>query len=143
MKAKVWSKEEISSFCLELSLLLKAGLPAEICFSILAEEEKDERKKETLNELYEKSGYGDSVYEAMAASPKNVDPRNYVASVMDAIVYGKICDEHVAKLMECFKDGVMDACAPLLVQFGSYRKYRLVEQVTCEQMAERYRKAGI
>ena len=66
MKAKVWSKEEISSFCLELSLLLKAGLPAEICFSILAEEEKDERKKEILNELYEKSGYGDSVYEAMA-----------------------------------------------------------------------------
>lgn len=84
-----------------------------------------------------------AVYEAMAAAPKNVDPRNYVASVMNAIVYGEVCDEHVAKLMECFKDGVMDACAPLLVQFGSYRKYRLVEQVTCEQMAERYRKAGI
>ena len=66
MKAKLWSKEEISSFCLELSLLLKAGLPAEICFSILAEEEKDESKKEILNGLYEKSGYGDSVYEAMA-----------------------------------------------------------------------------
>ena len=44
MKVNLWSKEEISSFCLELSLLLKAGLPAEICFSILAEEEKDERK---------------------------------------------------------------------------------------------------
>ncbi|MBQ7102656.1 MAG: type II secretion system F family protein [Anaerotignum sp.] len=66
MKELFWSKEEISSFCLELSLLLKAGLPAEICFSILAEEEKDNRKKEILNGLYEKSGYGDSVYEAMA-----------------------------------------------------------------------------
>ena len=52
MKAKLWSKEEISSFCLELSLLLKAGLPAEICFSILAEEEKDESKKEILNGLF-------------------------------------------------------------------------------------------
>ena len=66
MKVNLWSKEEISSFCLELSLLLKAGLPAEICFSILAEEEKDERKKEILNGLYEKAGYGDSVYEAMS-----------------------------------------------------------------------------
>ena len=68
MKVNLWSKEEISSFCLELSLLLKAGLPAEICFSILAEEEKDESKKETMNGLYEKSGYGDSVYEAMTES---------------------------------------------------------------------------
>lgn len=65
MKAKLWSKEEISSFCLELSLLLKAGLPAEICFSILAEEEKDPVKKRILDGLYEKAGYGDSVYEAM------------------------------------------------------------------------------
>ena len=66
MKVKLWSKEEISSFCLELSLLLKAGLPAEICFSILAEEETDAQKKAILEELYAKSGYGDSVYEAMA-----------------------------------------------------------------------------
>ena len=66
MKVNLWSKEEISSFCLELSLLLKAGLPAEICFSILAEEEKDVKKKEILNGLYEKAGYGESVYQAMA-----------------------------------------------------------------------------
>ncbi|WP_458407246.1 type II secretion system F family protein [Anaerotignum sp.] len=65
MKVKLWSKEEISSFCLELFLLLKAGLPAEICFSILAEEEKDPAKKAILDGLYEKAGYGDSVYEAM------------------------------------------------------------------------------
>lgn len=68
MKAKVWSKEEISSFCLELSLLLKAGLPAEVCFSILAEEETDGAKKAVLERLYKKAGYGDSVYEAMTES---------------------------------------------------------------------------
>lgn len=68
MKVKVWSKEEISSFCLELSLLLKAGLPAEVCFSILAEEETNEEKKAILERLYEKAGYGDSVYEAMTES---------------------------------------------------------------------------
>ncbi len=66
MKRKNWNKEEISSFCLEFSLLLKAGLPAEVCFSILAEEETDTEKKETLNKLYEKATYGMSAYEAMS-----------------------------------------------------------------------------
>ena len=65
MKGKQWSKEEISSFCLELSLLLKAGLPADVCFSILAEEESEVAKKEMLDGLYEKCTYGMSVYEAM------------------------------------------------------------------------------
>lgn len=65
MKGKLWTKEEISSFCLELSLLLKAGLPADVCLSILAEEENDSVKKEILEGLYEKVTYGDSVYEAM------------------------------------------------------------------------------
>ena len=37
----------------------------------------------------------------------------------------------------------MEAIAPLLVQFGSYRKSHLIELVTCEQMADRYRKEGI
>ena len=68
MKRRLWSKEEISSFCLELSLLLKAGLPAEVCFSILADEETDAAKKQVLVELYEKATYGDSVYESMTES---------------------------------------------------------------------------
>ena len=39
--------------------------------------------------------------------------------------------------------GNASTIAPLLVQFGSYRKSHLIEVVTCEQMAERYKKAGI
>ena len=41
------------------------------------------------------------------------------------------------------KDGAMEAIAPLLVQFGSYRKSRLIQPITLEQMADRYRKEGI
>lgn len=65
MKGKQWSKEEISSFCLEFSLLLKAGLPGTECFSILAEEEKDRSKKDVLLGLYETTSYGGALYEAM------------------------------------------------------------------------------
>lgn len=65
MKGKEWSKEEISSFCLEFSLLLQAGLPGTECFSILAEEEKDGAKKDVLLGLYETTSYGGALYEAM------------------------------------------------------------------------------
>ena len=93
-------------------------------------------------ELKESASIG-QVYRDMAANPKNFDPRNYTASIMDAILYGKIADEDVAKVVECMKDGVTESIAPLLVQFGSYRKSNLIEPVTCEQMADRYKKEGI
>ena len=93
-------------------------------------------------ELKDSASIG-QVYRDMAANPKNFDPRNYTASIMDAILYGKIADEDVAKVVECMKDGVTESIAPLLVQFGSYRKSNLIEPVTCEQMADRYKKEGI
>lgn len=93
-------------------------------------------------ELKESPSIG-QVYRDMVANPKNFDPRNYTASIMDAILYGKIADEDVAKVVECMKNGVTESIAPLLVQFGSYRKSNLIEPVTCEQMADRYKKAGI
>lgn len=93
-------------------------------------------------ELKESPSVG-QVYRDMVANPKNFDPRNYTASIMDAILYGKIADEDVAKVVQCMKDGVTESIAPLLVQFGSYRKSNLIEPVTCEQMADRYKKEGI
>ena len=93
-------------------------------------------------ELKDSASIG-QVYRDMVANPKNFDPRNYTASIMDAILYGKIADEDVAKVVECMKNGVTESIAPLLVQFGSYRKSNLIEPVTCEQMADRYKKEGI
>ena len=83
------------------------------------------------------------LYRDMVAKPKNFDPRNYVASIMDAIMYGTIADADVARIDRCMQDGVIESVAPLLVQFGSYRKSHLIEPVTCEQMADRYKKEGI
>ena len=81
-----------------------------------------------------------ALYEAMVAQPANVDPRNYVACIMDTILYGTIPDEDVGKVVQCMKDGVIESIAPLLVQFGSYRKSQLIEPVTLEMMADRYKK---
>lgn len=93
-------------------------------------------------ELQHSSSIG-KVYEDMRANPKNFDPRNYLSSVIDAVIYGNIPDADVEKVVNCMKDGVMESIAPLLVQFGSYRKSHLVQPLTLEEMADRYKKAGI
>ena len=93
-------------------------------------------------ELRESASIG-QLYKDLKKNPKNFDPRNYVASIMDTITLGVVPDAHVQKVVDCMKDGVTESIAPLLVQFGSHRKSHLIEVVTCEQMAERYKKAGI
>ena len=59
------------------------------------------------------------------------------------VTTGSIPNTDVEKIVACMKDGAMEAIAPLLVQFGSYRKSRLIQPITLEQMADRYRKEGI
>ena len=39
--------------------------------------------------------------------------------------------------------GVKEAVGSLIIQFGSYGKAPLVELVSLDEMAERYKKAGI
>ena len=62
---------------------------------------------------------------------------------MDTIMYGNVPDDDVARICTCIEDGVKEAIAPLLVKFGSYGKAPKVERATIDEMAERYRKAGI
>ena len=83
------------------------------------------------------------VYEDMRANPKNFDPRNYLNAVIDTVIYGHIPDADVERVIDCMKDGVMESIAPLLVLFGSYRKSHLIQPVSLEEMADRYKKAGI
>ena len=93
-------------------------------------------------ELQQSAAIGD-IFARMRANPKNFDPRNYLQSIMDTVVHGTIPNADVEKIVACMKDGVMESIAPLLVQFGSYRKSHLIRPVTLEQMADRYRKEGI
>ena len=93
-------------------------------------------------ELQQSASIGE-IWQTMRKNPKNFDPRNYLWSIMPAVTMGEVKDAHVQKVVDCMKDGVTESIAPLLVQFGSYRKSHLIEVVTCEQMAERYKKAGI
>ena len=68
MKKITWKKQELSSFCLEFSLLLKAGMPMAECFSILEEDEGAAEKKELLQFLSAKTDEGLSLFAAMQES---------------------------------------------------------------------------
>ena len=66
-------------------------------------------------ELRESASIG-RLYKDLKKNPKNFDPRNYVASIMDTITLGTVPDAHVQKVVDCMKDGVTESIAPLLVQ---------------------------
>ena len=49
----------------------------------------------------------------------------------------------IKRICKCIEDGVKEVVGTLIVKFGSYGKAPKVEIVTLDEMAERYKKAGI
>ncbi len=68
------------------------------------------------------------------------DPRAFLTPIMDTVMYGQVPDQDVADIMDCVERGVKEVVGTLIVEFGSYGKAPLVEQVTLEEMIERYKK---
>ncbi len=93
-------------------------------------------------EMQNSPAIGD-IYARIKKNPQNFDPRNYLQCMINTVINGTIPNDDVKAVTECLKKGVMESIAPLLVQFGSYRKSNLIRPVTLEEMAERYKKEGI
>lgn len=83
------------------------------------------------------------MWELLVKNPSAFDPRVFLPPIMDTVMYGMVPDEDVAAVIGCVERGVKEVVGTLIVQFGSYGKAPLVEQVTLDEMAERYRKAGL
>lgn len=81
-----------------------------------------------------------AVYELLESKKDQFDPRVFLPPVMDTVMYGRIPDDDVAAVTDCVERGVKEVVGTLIVQFGSYGKAPLVEQVSLDQMAERYKK---
>jgi fructose-bisphosphate aldolase class II len=79
----------------------------------------------------------------LAAKKEQYDPRAFLSPIMDTVMCGNIPDEDVAAVCTCIENGVKEAAGTLIAAFGSAGKAPLVEPVTLEEMAERYRRAGI
>ena len=80
------------------------------------------------------------IYELLEAKKSQFDPRVFLPPIMDTVMKGTIPDEDVAAIVNCVERGVKEVVGTLIVQFGSFGKAPLVEQVTLEEMIKRYKK---
>ena len=83
------------------------------------------------------------IYELLKSKTSDFDPRVFLPPIMDTVMYGNVPDDDVAKIVECIEKGVKEVVGTLIVEFDSVGKAPLVERVSLDEMAERYRKAGI
>lgn len=96
------------------------------------------------NPLKKKSSTIGTIWKLMEQKPEQFDPRYYITPVMDILITGQETkDGDLLDIIECIKKGVKEIVGTLVVQFGSLGYASKVEIVTLEQMAERYKKAGI
>ena len=84
-----------------------------------------------------------AIYELLESKREQFDPRVFLTPIMDTVMTGVIPDEDTAAITDCIERGVKEVVGTLIVQFGSYGKAPLVEQVSLEEMAERYKKMQI
>lgn len=65
-KNNLLTEAEISSFCQQINMIVKAGLPIYYGVSILRDETKDPETKELLTKIYEPMELGSSLYDAIS-----------------------------------------------------------------------------
>lgn len=92
--------------------------------------------------LRQSSSVGE-VYNLLETNKTVFDPRIFLVPIMDTMMSGTIPNEDVAEIVSCIEKGVKEVVGTLIVEFGSVGKAPLIERVTLDEMAERYRKAGI
>ncbi len=100
------------------------------------------RNMKEFFEKYQKkrnSGSIGAIYERLETMKEAFDPRVFLPPIMDTVMYGTIPDEDVAAIVDCVERGVKEVVGTLIVKFGSYGRASLVECVTLDEMAERYR----
>ena len=83
------------------------------------------------------------IYELLESKREQFDPRVFLTPIMETVMTGAIPDEDTAAITDCIERGVKEVVGTLIVQFGSYGKAPLVEQVSLEEMADRYRKMQV
>lgn len=81
------------------------------------------------------------IYTLLEENKAVFDPRVFFTPIMDTVMFGTIPDPDVAAIVDCIERGVKEVVGTLIVEFGSVGRAPLVEQVTLEEMAERYKKA--
>ena len=92
------------------------------------------------NPVKQKSTSIGEIFRLMEEKKDQFDPRVFLTPIMDTVMYGTIPDRDVAAIVDCVECGVKEAVGTLITEFGSVGKAPLVETVSLDEMAERYKK---
>lgn len=95
------------------------------------------------NKALQNSASVGAVYELLEKNKSVFDPRAFITPIIDTVMYGNVNDEDTLRICECIEAGVKEVVGTLIVKFESFGKQNMVERITLEEMAERYRKQGI
>ena len=95
------------------------------------------------NKALQNSASVGAVYELLEKNKSVFDPRAFITPIMDTVMYGNVNDEDTLRICECIEAGVKEVVGTLIVKFESFGKQNMVERISLEEMAERYRKQGI
>lgn len=94
------------------------------------------------NPLKQKSASIGGIFQLMEDNADKFDPRIYVTPIMDILITGaKTDDPDIITIIDCIKRGVREVVGTLIVEFGSVGYAPKIEQVSLDEMAERYKKA--
>jgi fructose-bisphosphate aldolase class II len=80
------------------------------------------------------------IFKLLEENRDKFDPRIFLTPIMDTVMKGAVPDDDVAVVVDCIERGVKEAVGVLIVEFGSVGKAPLVECVSLDEMAERYKK---
>lgn len=96
------------------------------------------------NSAKQKSSSVGAVWELMEQKAEQFDPRVYLTPIMETLITGsETKDSDMLDIIECIKRGVKEVVGTLIVEFGSVGYAAKIEMVSLEEMAARYKKAGI
>ncbi len=84
-----------------------------------------------------------AVHRLLEEKKSAFDPRAFLTPIMDTVMYGAVPDDDVASVVDCVERGVKEVVGALIVEFGSVGKASLVESVSLDEMAARYRAKGL
>jgi len=80
------------------------------------------------------------IYKLLEEKKSQYDPRVFLTPIMDTVMTGIIPDDDVAAIVDSVERGLKEVVGALIVGFGSVGKMPLVECVTLDEMAEKYKK---
>lgn len=83
------------------------------------------------------------IYRLLESKRAIFDPRVFLTPVMDTVMYGETPTQSLKLLTQSIEAGVKETVGSLIAQFDTIGRAPLVEMVTLQEMAERYKKEGV